>query len=428
MDYYNPYSKNRKKKVIRILTVVLSAVAIVALTVVFGNYLRTKAELSASSNSAGAGRDDGDVTEQGGEIIPSEPGDGCSVTVNGVCVPLRAPLPEDADEETEAPSFAERIGALEGKTAVLIPLCGEGGELTYASARVSEITRTTFDPSLPGMEELRADVAAAKELGLRTCALIDAGDFTSDGGDFAVLIDSKIAEDAAEAGFDEFIVSGAVASAESVDSDLSHAVLRYMNKLSAGIGNTSLGLCLPADVYRTSKLAPQIELFTSSCDFLCMEFDGAASTVLNVGDVCKNLAGTVSLYNMRFIISPAAAEDASGILSVLKSAKHVNCLVRTLPVTGVGGDEPANTDVPDEPDTPYVPDTPDEPVVPDVPDEPDETDAPATEPKETSAPVTTPKVTAASTTAAPEPPATTTAAPEPPATEAPAADDAPVEG
>lgn len=337
---------------------------------VFGNYLKKKAEGYTGDNFAGIGR--GDVstdTETPVIIPPSENGAGSSVSVAGLCVPLtvEAPStgdpngdgtvtgnPDNDDNNDSDTSFEARLTrAAEGRTAVLIPLTGEDGYLLYNSQRACEASRLPENPALPGMEELSAAVSAAKSKGLRVCAYIKSGvSLASAEAEYeaAVTADSRIAADAAEAGFDEVIICSLVLSPEDITGEASHIILRYLNQMAAAAGTVAIGLSLPPEVYLTATLSPQIELFASRSVFLTMELTREQSTSEYLSYILENLAGTLSVYNMRMLISPSDTDAGNSFVEKLKSAGHENYLYICVPeesaAPNVPETDPPSTDEP----------------------------------------------------------------------------------
>lgn len=332
MNYYNPYTGSRKKKLLRrICTVLVAVVLITAVTVIFGNYLNKKAENSAANDHAGIGREDIHEDEEAPVIIPpSEGGAGSTETVKGVCVPL-------------GEAFAERLVASSGGyTGALIPLTGEGGYLLYNSLRAGEYSRLPVNPNIPQMSDLAAAVSEARGRGLRVCALMTSSARVTDdetGYAAAVAADARIAADALEAGFDELIISSLVSGPEDISGETAHIILRYINQIVAASGSTSVVIALPPSVYETAALFPQIELFVSRGVSLALELTAEQSTPEYLGYICEKLAGTVSVYNMRMLFAPSDTATVSGLEGKLREAVHENYLFTCVPDNTPTGDE-----------------------------------------------------------------------------------------
>lgn len=341
MNYYNPYTGSRKKKLLRrVSTVLVAVVLITGATVIYGNYLNKKAQSSAESDHAGIGREDIYDDEEAPVIIPpSEGGAGSTETVKGVCVPL-------------GEAFAERLGAsTDGYTGTLIPLTGDGGYLLYNSLRAGEYSRLPVNPSIPQMSDLTVAVSEAKRCGLRVCALMTSSvRITDDEGEYeaAIAADARIAADALEAGFDELIISSLVSDPEDISGETAHVILRYINQIVAASGNTAVILALPPSVYETATLSPQIELFVSRGVSLALELTAEQSTPEYLGYICEKLAGTVSVYNMRMLFAPSNTSVVSGLEEKLREAGHENYLFTRVPDKVSTGDETAETQETDE--------------------------------------------------------------------------------
>lgn len=333
MNYYGSYTGNKRKKTVRRIIIVILCVAIIfGGTVVFGNYLKKKSAMSGVNHFGGVGKDDSNVAIDTPVIIPpSEGGSGSSVSVQGYCVPLR--VTEDEKEN----GFGDRLTtAAKNNTGVLIPLTGEDGCLLYNSDRAAAASRLPANPTIPDMAALSDAVAKAKAAGLRTTAMISSGVDLSASEDIyneAIAADARIAADVAEAGFDELVICSVVSSPEDITGDSATVMLRYLNQMTAASGNVKVGLSLPAGVYETATLSPQIELFLSRPIFLAMELSTEKSTVDHLTYICENLAGTLSLYNMRMLMSPKDSAVAEAVEEKLDSVEHRNYLFTNVPVT-----------------------------------------------------------------------------------------------
>ena len=307
---------------------------------IFGNHLKDKAEETGENIGAGVGRNDGSSETQSQVIIPpSEGGSGSSVSIKGDCVMLGAAGDYlDKRDETVAFSgttFEKRIrSAADKNSGVLIPLTGDDGFLLYNSARAGEMSRLPENSALPGMSELSAAVAMAKEQGLRVSAYmrscVDISGSESD-IEWQIAADTRVAADAAEAGFDEIIISSLVDAPEDITGESSHIILKYLNQMTSASGETEVGLSLPTSVYLDAKLSPQIELFISRSVFLAMELTGEQSTVEYMNFVCENLAGTLSVYNMRILFSPVDTRIGKNIEDKLEAVEHENYLYACVP-------------------------------------------------------------------------------------------------
>lgn len=338
MNYYNPYTGNKKKILFRILFVLLMAVIIIAATVILGNYLRGKVD--PADTSGGVGRED--ITTETAEPIisipPSEDGAGSSVSVKAMCIPLDDPNPpaaETGDGEPTPRSFSDRCTAeAEGYTGALIPLTGEGGRILYNSARIAEFSRTSDNLSLLSVDGVRECVSFARSLGLRTTAMIIAGADTTSADkafELALETDSRIAADAAEAGFDEIIICSLASDPTSFTGDGMHRILRYVNQIVPAAGSTAVGISLSPEIYMTASLSPQIEMLVSRSVFLAMTVTPENSTDGYLTELCDTLSGTLSVYNMRLILSPNNMEVARAIGSKLAAVGHENYQFANVP-------------------------------------------------------------------------------------------------
>ena len=353
MNYYGSYTGNKRKKTVRRIIIVIVCVALIfGGTVVFGNYLKKKAATSGMDYLGGVGKDDSNVGVNTPAVIPpSEGGSGSSESVQGYCVPLR--ITDDENNKNEIKDdFSDRLtAAAKDNTGVLIPLTGEDGCLLYNSDRAAAASRLPANPTIPDMTALADAVAKAKAAGLRTTAMITSGvdlDASEEIYNEAIAADARIAADAAEAGFDEIVICSVVSSPEDITGETATVMLRYLNQMTSASGNVKVGLSLPAEVYETATLSPQIELFLSRPIFLAMEMPREKSTVEHLNYICENLAGTLSFYNMRMLVSPKDSAVADAIEEKLDAVEHRNYLFTGVPIiadTPVGDKEqPAVTE------------------------------------------------------------------------------------
>ncbi len=374
MNFYSSsYTGSRKKKTVRrVIAVIVSAALIFGATVLFGNYLKKKSENSGVRDFAGIGREDlFPETEAPVIIPPSEGGSGSSDSVKGICLMLGSVTeaqPDDPDDPSTGDvlsdsfnNIEERISAAaENNTGILIPLTGDDGYLLYNSARAAEVSRLPENPSIPNMAGLAEVVASARSKGLRVSAFVaaSASIYSADAEySAAISADVRIAQDAADAGFDELIITSFVNSAEDITEANSTKILKYLNQMTAAAGNCRVGLSLPAKIYSDSTLSPQIELLVSRSVFLAMELNGEGTTAENLDYILKNLAGTLSVYNMRLLLAPENTAVADELTEKLGAAGHENYLFTKVPVQII-------------PQEPAVPDVTQEPAVSDVPEEP----------------------------------------------------------
>jgi len=354
LNFYNPYTGSKKKRNIRrVIMVLISAIVITGATVIFGNYLKDKAKKNSKSDYIGIGREDIYAETESQVIIPpSKGGSGASESVKGFCVPLGIVTPDDGTENGLDRLFTDRLDkAAEYNTGVLIPLTGDDGYLLYNSDRAREYSRLPANPYLPDMTALKAAVAEAKAKGLRVTAYIVSGVTLKAGEDEyddAIAADSRIAADVAEVGFDEIIIGSLVESPEDITGEASHVILRYLNQMTAAAGNTDVGLSLPPEVYLKAALSPQIELFISRSVFLTMELTEDQSTESYLSYLCENLAGTLSVYNMRILLMPADENVAESLCDKLKAVEHENYLFTRVPEEAPEISEETQTEATDD--------------------------------------------------------------------------------
>ena len=163
MNYHNSYTGSVKKKILlRVLIVLVSLIVISALTLAYGNYLKSKAEGTAGSDYSGAGRThSSDVDGQESEITTSF---SKSVEVKSACI-----VPDSfADEAAQS----EAVSAYsEGKyTGITVVLTGRDGYLTYASDAVSSFTKQK-SPASKKLDFITSAVSKAHALSMRASSV-----------------------------------------------------------------------------------------------------------------------------------------------------------------------------------------------------------------------------------------------------------------
>ena len=168
MNYHNSYTGSVKKKILlRVLVVLVSLIVISALTLAYGNYLKSKAEGTAGSDYSGAGRThSSDVDGQESEITTSF---SKSVEVKSACI-----VPDSfADEAAQS----EAVSAYSDNkyTGITVVLTGRDGYLTYASDAVSSFTKQK-SPASKKLDFITSAVSKAHALSMRASAVI----FTSE--------------------------------------------------------------------------------------------------------------------------------------------------------------------------------------------------------------------------------------------------------
>lgn len=372
MNYPNRYTGGTKKKIfLRILVVFLSLTAVCALTLAYGNYLKSKAERSRNDSYSGAGRPidaerDTDSVEQETTFSKSE-------NVKSACIVL------DYFEDVETLHAYMDTLAADGYTGITTVLVGRDGYLTYASEAVAKYTHQRPSAAKDGAF-IGEMISKARELSMRTSAAIFTSDaFASD--DISAQIDALCCADAAAFGFDEIIAVIPV-TAEEINSDVSNRVLSYIDSLAAQRGSSLLGIALDDGIYRTPSLSPQTEMFASGADFLAIDMTDVFASTEDAASFVSGIAGEISgsftVYGLRALFDGANAEISAAQTQALADASFSNYMFVDAPPLP----EPDTTDTTDIGDGPDAPTT-DAPAT-DAP----ATDEPATDEPATDAPAT----------------------------------------
>ena len=404
----NPYTGSSKKKiVIRVIIVIASLIAVSAATFAFGNYLKAKAE-ATTVYGAGAGRSE---SSQSGVGRDHSANAASAKGVKSACVPLSAVTSAD-----EARDYVDKL-ATKGFTGVTVILVGRDGYLTYTSSAVAAFTKQRAadvkDPAI-----LSAITAQAKKHSMTASAVIfPAEDYTSN--DVTAKIDSIVVADAVSFGFDE-IAAILPLDAESLDSILAASAVRYLTALGETKGDSALGAALPFDVYDTPRLSPQVELFSSVCDFLAIDLSekqlSAPAAEEYISKKLDAVEGYFAMYELRAILDGSEEKIANAEVKALADGGYANYMFVT--ETEFTEKKEEETTGEDDGGGGYDPSAYTEPTV----DQPADNTPVTTPPAETAAPA--PAVTPETTTAPPvtTPPAQETPAPvvtEPPVAQEP---------
>ena len=416
--YYNRSSytgTSKKRIVIRIIIIAAALLTVAAATLAFGNYLKAKAAATAvegtgegrNSAQTGTGRDSpsGEVTQAKG--------------VRSACVPLASIPSEDA-----AGKYVDAL-ATKGCTGVTVVLVDRDGYLTYTSAAVAKFTHQKLaevkDPAV-----ISAIISAAKSHSMQTSGVIfSSADFFEVG--VSAGIDATVASDAAALGFDE-IVTVLPLDVGSLDSILAASAVKYINAIGENKGGAALGVALPAGVFTTPKLSPQVELFASVSDFLAIDLTDDPKTA--VADALEKAGGYFALYELRSVLAGGDAKTAEASVKTLAESGLANYMFVGATDADItddtedsgsapGGYEPTTPVTPVTPTTPDEP-TPDEPAP--TPDEPDADTDPDTEAPDEPTEPEGPRDGEPDATDAPDAPQDTEAAPDGPAPEEPPAE------
>lgn len=360
MNYPNRYTGGMKKKIfLRILVVFVCLTAVCALTLAYGNYLKSKADKTKDDSYSGVGRTPDTTPETGNDDTLSAFSK--SVGVKSACIVFG-----DFEDSEAVQSYIEKLSE-DGYTGITAVLIGRDGYLTYASETVAEFTKQRPAASKDNafISEM---LSKAASLSMRTSAVI----FTSD--DFgADSISSQIEElcvsDAAALGFDE-IIAVLPSTAEGINSDTSSRILGYIGKIAEKKGDAQFGIALDESIYETPSLSPQIELFGSYVNFLAIDMSDSLSSAEDakafVSGITDEISGSFTVYGLRAVFDGGDAEIAEAQAKALADASFSNYMYVDAPpqpepdstdTDGVGGesepgqsapenggDQPADTD------------------------------------------------------------------------------------
>lgn len=287
MKRYRSYTAKKHKMPRRIIFFCVVAVLIFVITVIVGNVLKSKLETTPrdtsdllTTTSPEENRPQGD-SSQNTDIVHDE----ALAGVSAGCLDLRA-----VEGNTAAAGAVEALKA-KGYNAVSFSVKDGDGNLTYASPAVEKFSRLPASEALITYEELCAAARAAKNAGLRLCAVITASDS---------IADELVAGELASIGFDEICVRGFEEHTQ-LDNEIVSEACAYVDRLRSVAKDVEFSLSFDSLFFKAPSNAPYIEKIYARVEFLAIDMTACT------GDFAKTLseeiAGSFTAYNLRPLLS-----------------------------------------------------------------------------------------------------------------------------
>ena len=251
---YRPKKKSRGSK--KVITVIAAVIIVTVATILFGHYLKGKAEDSKENSSPMP--DEVTVNEEELSITAAPSVSAYPVSLKGLTV-------------DNAEKLAEELSA-KGYSGVALRLTDENGRPAYTSETTSIFNSERAakddenDPEqLPALREI---TAAFHKLGLRTVGAFTAGDFSADSASDEALRSYEIALicELPSLGIDEAVLFGV-----ALEGDGRADALEYAEKIRTRIPDFPLGVAVELD--RTNDAGIELQLLISKFTFLAVVLD-----------------------------------------------------------------------------------------------------------------------------------------------------------
>lgn len=308
MRYYsgNRLSSGNKKKILfRVLFVILSAVIITAITLAIGNHLKEKVE-RAENETKPLHVSTGLTSER--HLDENALYSDYSPTVFGTGIDVSDYLGDGTREDGTPADIAADVHTIaEHYDTLTIVLTDESGTLIYDSAAMCGISHIPYAGQSEAEGVIRSALGAAKDDGMRTCAVILPIIFeTTVSG--AVAVDSELVKELHDMGFDEVLLDLTGMFDGEIATDDANRIRSYLREC-ASLSNDvcRLGVMLSDDEFLNSANAKQIQLIADTASFIAIKFNLeeayiTTSAYNSVSNAVTSLLGNFSVYNMRVII------------------------------------------------------------------------------------------------------------------------------
>ncbi len=323
MKYYRNYKAKKFKFPRRLIFVLVFALVIIALTLLLGNYLKRRLENAPvdTSEIPSVETTDGNDTQ---DTTPKAPHDEALLDVSAGFLDLAG-----CADTAEMQSRVQALKAA-GYNAFSFVATDGDGRLTYASPAAQQLSRLPGKETLISLDMLTGAVTYAREIGLRACAV-----FEAESGQ--VQTDCAIAEELANAGFDELLIRG-FESYETVDNERIAAMLSYVRSLRER-APMDIGICLSGAVYMAAQHAPYIEKLFLETEFLAIDL--TAVDAEDAADAAQRLQGSFTAYLLRAVLDGSNAEKSAAVQAALQEGNIHSILYVSAPPAPPAGDTTA---------------------------------------------------------------------------------------
>ena len=310
MYYRSNYRPKKKFKGNKTVIIAIAAVIIVTVaTILFGQYLKGKAEDSRENSSPMP--DEVTVNEEELNITAAPPVSAYPVSLSGL-------TPEDAEE------LAEELTA-KGYSGVALRLTDENGRPQYKSetTAIFNSEREADDDGddgepLPVLKEL-ADAFHAH--GMRTVGCFSAGNFSTESASDEALRSYEIALicELPSLGIDEAVLFGT-----ALEADGGTGALEYAEKIRSRIPDFPLGIAV--ELEHTNNAGVELQLLISKFDFLAVVLDIPKENDKIYDAVTEQIAASTVVLTKHSprVVLPYVGDDAIPEEILAVNATHID--------------------------------------------------------------------------------------------------------
>lgn len=364
-------SKKTRKIIFRVLFVILAAIIIAAATILLGHYLLDKANATPVSEN-----NDSPDTEKQQTAVQSEFEITCTKapSVNAVLINIEEefdadkPVPVETDynigepEDTASENFSDdsgetivdQIDSLSEYYDTIIIKLFDGNDLIYKSKAVCDLIGMPYGEDDETFIKIRDTVEYAKTKNLRVCAYIPSS-LNGKASASASSIDAAVAEELWKIGVNEVVP--VITELDSLDIGYDDALIiqKYIKECrSSSPSGIMLGVELGQRYFLDQHYARILQLFVSSADFLCIDFDGEsyltqADAFTDISQKIASISGSFRLYNMRFIVTDSSIQRMAAEYTACSFAEISNLMIfAPLTPEELAYDTNASSDIPSD--------------------------------------------------------------------------------
>lgn len=305
----------------RILFVILAAAVITFSSIILGNYLQKKVDEAEAARA---------TSEPAQEQITSRPrltdSEAAQRSVSAVGLELRNYRTEDA-VVAAVNQLAEHYDTL------LVDLGSSEGTLLYTSPALCDLMRIPVPEEDSKLTLVRSALTAAKSRNLYLCAVVDTSFGLLD-REVDEAVDGALFAELASFGVDEILIKNTVIDTENIPADEIADYLSGCAEITKGA--CALGVLFPDDAFLNFSNARDIQTIASAADFTGIDMTSYESIPPDemyekMTQNITSLYGSFSIYNMRVVLSTAAAELLAAQYQALLDSSITNiCLTETI--------------------------------------------------------------------------------------------------
>lgn len=332
MNYYN-YSgrksqsrlkSNRKKVIINILIIVVVIALCVAFALILGNHLKNRLE-------------EADISTQPVEEIiepletkEPDPADGIDFSKNDRAEGEMSAVFGYLDlagcpDAAGAEAFVSNLKDA-GYTGLIFNVKNEAGKIAYASAAVSELTRTEMPSNVVPSEYLISSVNRASSLGMRSAAYVRLGDmFASDETSRVVRnVELAVIKELSAMGFSEVILDGAFEGRE-LTADTAKLLYGYVSGLRNDCPGTDIGIVIDESFIADPEKTPALEIVFRYTDFFAIDFRNTDDPAPEkIADALDKYSGSFNAYSICALVKGQDVNEIRSSYALFALKEHPN--------------------------------------------------------------------------------------------------------